>query len=54
MDAVGQMIGGPLLGAIALGWSLRAGFVASAMVLVPVVIAFAVLAGFRRSAEPLD
>ena len=49
MDAVGQMIGGPLLGAIALGWSLRAGFVASAMVLVPVVIAFAVLAGFRRS-----
>ena len=54
MDAVGQMIGGPLLGAIALGWSLRAGFVASAMVLVPVVIAFAVLAGFRRSSEPLD
>ena len=49
MDAVGQMIGGPLLGAIALGWSLRAGFVASAMVLVPVVIAFAVLAGVRRS-----
>ena len=49
MDAVGQMIGGPLLGAIALGWSLRAGFVASAMVLVPAVIAFAVLAGFRRS-----
>ena len=54
MDAVGQMLGGPLLGAIALGWSLRAGFVASAMVLVPVVIAFAVLAGFRRSSEPLD
>ena len=54
MDAVGQMIGGPLLGAIALGWSLRAGFVSAAMVLVPVVIAFAVLAGVRRSAEPLD
>ena len=49
MDAVGQMIGGPLLGAVALGWSLRAGFVSAAVVLVPVVIAFAVLAGVRRS-----
>ena len=47
MDAVGQVIGGPLLGAIALGLSLRAGFVAAAIVLLPVVIAFAVLA--RRS-----
>ena len=49
MDAVGQMIGGPLLGAVALGWSLRAGFVAAAVVLLPVVIAFAALAGVRRS-----
>ena len=47
MDAVGQVIGGPLLGAIALGLSLRAGFVAAAIVLLPVVVAFAVLA--RRS-----
>ena len=49
MDAVGQMVGGPLLGAVALGWSLRAGFVAAAAVLLPVVIAFAALAGIRRS-----
>ncbi len=47
MDAVGQVIGGPLLGAIALGLSLRAGFLAAAIVLLPVVVAFAVLA--RRS-----
>ena len=49
MDAVGQMIGGPLLGAIALGLSLRAGFLAAAIVLLPVVIAFAVLARPRKS-----
>ena len=49
MDAVGQVIGGPLLGAIALGLSLRAGFVAAAIVLLPVVIAFAVLARPRSS-----
>ena len=49
MDAVGQMIGGPLLGAVALGLSLRAGFVAAAVVLLPVVIAFAAMAGARRS-----
>ncbi len=49
MDAVGQVIGGPLLGAIALGLSLRAGFVAAAIVLLPVVVAFAVLARPRSS-----
>ena len=49
MDAVGQMIGGPLLGAIALGLSLRTGFLAAAIVLLPVVIAFAVLARPRKS-----
>ena len=43
MDAVGQVLGGPLLGALALGVSLRAGFVAAALVLLPVVIAFAIL-----------
>lgn len=49
MDAVGQMLGGPLLGALALGLSMRAGFVASAVVLLPVVIGFAVLGWPRRA-----
>ena len=50
LDAVGQMIGGPLLGALAFGLSLRAGFIASAIVLLPVVIAFAILGRPRRTA----
>ena len=49
LDAVGQMIGGPLLGALAFGLSLRAGFVASAIILLPVVIAFAILGRPRRT-----
>ena len=49
VDAVGQMIGGPALGAIALGLSLRVGFLAAAMVLLPVVVVFAIL-GRRRMA----
>ena len=48
LDAIGQMIGGPLLGALAFGLSLRAGFIASAIVLLPVVIAFAILGRPRR------
>ena len=42
-DSIGQVVGGPLLGAIALGCSLRAGFLAAAVVLIPVVIDFAIL-----------
>ncbi len=48
VDAVGQMIGGPVLGAIALGLSLRVGFLAAAMVLLPVVVVFAILGRPRR------
>ncbi|MDE2869619.1 MAG: MFS transporter [Chloroflexota bacterium] len=51
MDAVGQVIGGPLLGALALGVSLRVGFVAAAIVLLPVVIAFAILGRSRAYTE---
>ncbi|MCY3895316.1 MAG: MFS transporter [Chloroflexi bacterium] len=51
MDAVGQVLGGPLLGALALGVSLRVGFVAAAAVLLPVVIAFAILARARAYTE---
>ena len=49
MDAVGQLIGGPLLGALALGLSLRVGFVVAALVLVPVVVAFAILGRPRKT-----
>lgn len=42
-DSIGQVVGGPFLGAIALGYSLRAGFLAAAVVLIPVVILFAFL-----------
>lgn len=51
MDAVGQVLGGPLLGALALGVSLRVGFVAAAIVLLPVVIAFAILGWARAYTE---
>ena len=51
MDAVGQVLGGPLLGALALGMSLRVGFVAAAVVLLPVVIAFAILGRSRAYTE---
>lgn len=51
MDAVGQVLGGPLLGALALGMSLRVGFVAAAVVLLPVVIAFAILGRTRAYTE---
>ena len=49
IDAVGQMLGGPLLGALALGLSLRAGFVAAAFVLLPVVVIFAILGRSQRT-----
>ena len=51
MDAVGQVLGGPLLGGLALGVSLRVGFVAAAIVLLPVVIAFAILGRPRAYTE---
>lgn len=51
VDAVGQMIGGPLLGAVALGLSLRVGFLAAAAVLLPVVIVFALLGRPQRVSE---
>ena len=50
-DAVGQMIGGPLLGAVALGLSLRVGFLAAAAVLLPVVIVFALLGRPQRESS---
>ena len=52
VDAIGQMIGGPVLGAIALGLSLRAGFLAAAMVLLPVVVVFAILGRRPRAPAP--
>ncbi len=50
VDAIGQMIGGPFLGALALGLSLRSGFVAAGLVLMPVVLIFAILGRSRTAA----
>ena len=49
VDAIGQVVGGPVLGAVALGLSLRAGFLAAAIVLLPVVVVLAILGRPRRA-----
>ncbi len=48
-NALGQLIAGPALGAVALGVSLRAGFLGSALVLVPVVVILLILSRQRAS-----
>ena len=40
VDAVGQMIGGPLVGWIGTVWSTRAAFAASALLLAPVLLMY--------------
>ena len=47
-DAIGQIVGGPILGAIALGFSLRVSFFAAALVMAPVLVIYAWLR--RRTA----
>jgi len=52
-NAAGQLIAGPALGAVALGISLRAGFLGSALVLAPVVVILLILSR-QRAAAPDD
>ena len=51
-NAAGQIIAGPALGALSLGVSLRAGFLGSALVLVPAILILFILS--RRRAKTHD
>ena len=49
-DAIGQIVGGPLLGAIAVGFTLRISFFAAALLMAPVLLIYAWLR--RHAALP--
>jgi MFS transporter, DHA3 family, tetracycline resistance protein len=52
VDAVGQIAGGPLLGALALGISLPSAFVAAGLLLLPALVVYGVVLGRERAAVP--
>jgi len=55
VDAIGQIAGGPLLGALAVGVSLRAALLGAALVMLPALAIYALLLrGARRAAAAVE
>jgi DHA3 family tetracycline resistance protein-like MFS transporter len=52
MDAIGQMIGGPIVGIVANLFGLRAALVASGVILAPVLLLFR--RAYSQSADPVE
>ena len=55
VDAIGQIVGGPLLGALAVGVSVQAAFLGAALVTLPALVIYALLLrGTRRAAAAIE